>query len=94
MNLWCQYDHCTAGCWCCLYAIWNAVFRYAAELNTEQKRYEVVSVGLLVMWNSSFICVGTLLLINNFGIYIIHILSVFMLLQMGSSISTVMLLGA
>lgn len=47
-------------------AIWNAVFRYAAELNTEQKRYEVVSVGLLVMWNSSFICVGTLLLINKF----------------------------
>ena len=45
-------------------AIWNAVFRYSAEADTEQGRYEVVSVGLPVMWVSSGICIGILLLIN------------------------------
>lgn len=47
-------------------AIWNAVFRYAAESDTEQGRYEVVSTGLPVMWVSSVICAGILLFINIF----------------------------
>ncbi len=46
--------------------IWNAVFRYAADTDTEQGRYEVISMGLLVMWVSSFICAGILLIINCF----------------------------
>lgn len=47
-------------------AIWNAVFRYAADSDTQQEKYEVVSMGLLVMWISSFLCIGILLFVNIF----------------------------
>lgn len=47
-------------------AIWNSVFRYAAEADTDKGRYEVISTGLPVMWLSSAICVVVLLTINLF----------------------------
>ncbi len=46
--------------------IWDAIFRYAAESDTEQGRYEVVSIGLPVMWISSVICTLVFLIINIF----------------------------
>lgn len=46
--------------------IWDAVFRYAAEEDSEQGKYEVISTGLPVMWGSSAICIGILLIINIF----------------------------
>lgn len=46
--------------------IWQAMFRYAVDADNEQKRYEVVSMGLFVMCVSSFICTGILLIINCF----------------------------
>lgn len=47
-------------------AIWNAVFRYAAECDTDEGRYEIISTGLPVMWFSSTICTIVLLIINLF----------------------------
>lgn len=46
--------------------IWNAVFRFAAEADTAQGRYEVISTGLPVMCFSSVICAMALLAINHF----------------------------
>ncbi len=47
-------------------AIWNAVFRYAAESDTDEGRYEVISTGLPVMWFSSVLCTIVILVINLF----------------------------
>lgn len=46
--------------------IWNSVFRFAAEENDEAGRYEVISAGLPVLWISSFICAGVLLVVHSF----------------------------
>lgn len=46
--------------------IWMAVFRYSAEVETEQERYEVISTGLPVMWISSGLCMAVLLFTNIF----------------------------
>lgn len=46
--------------------IWNAVFRYAAEADTDEGRYQVISAGLPVMCLSSVICTIILLVINLF----------------------------
>lgn len=47
-------------------AIWNSVFRFAAEEETDEKRYEVISAGMPVMWISSIACILVLLTINLF----------------------------
>lgn len=44
--------------------IWNAVFRFASEEDSDEKRYEVISTGLPVMWISSIICVAVLFFVN------------------------------
>jgi O-antigen/teichoic acid export membrane protein len=46
--------------------IWNAVFRFSAEVETEQERYEIISTGLPVMWISSGLILAVLLFINIF----------------------------
>ncbi|MCI8725465.1 MAG: oligosaccharide flippase family protein [Hungatella sp.] len=46
--------------------IWMSVFRYSAEAETEQERYEVISTGLPVMWISSGLIAAVLLAINIF----------------------------
>lgn len=46
--------------------IWNSVFRFAAEANEDEGRYEIISTGLPVLWISSFVCVGVLLFVNLF----------------------------
>lgn len=46
--------------------VWNAVFRFAAETDTNEAKYEIISAGLPVMWVSSIICAAVLILINGF----------------------------
>lgn len=46
--------------------IWDAVFRFAAEVETKEGKYAVISNGLPVMLVSSFVCVAILLIINLF----------------------------
>ncbi len=46
--------------------IWMAVFRYSAEAETEQERYEVISTGIPVMCIASGLIVAVLLIINIF----------------------------
>lgn len=46
--------------------IWMAVFRYSAEAETEQDRYEIISTGLPVMWIASGLIVAVLFIINIF----------------------------
>lgn len=47
-------------------AVWNAVFRFAAEADTDEGRYEIISAGFPVMWLSSFVCTAVLVFINFF----------------------------
>lgn len=46
--------------------IWMAVFRFSAEAETKQDRYEVISTGLPVMWIASGLIVAVLMIINIF----------------------------
>lgn len=47
-------------------AIWNAVFRFTSELNTNKEKYEIIATGLSVMWFSSAICTAIFLVIHIF----------------------------
>lgn len=47
-------------------SIWDAMFRFAVDEETVGSKYRIISNGLVVVWISSIVCAGVLLVINVF----------------------------